>query len=101
MAQNDITDVIDASFSVEVEAFGEVNFRCASACTCCAGKAYNAGDQLQLVTEELCPGGKDMRVTEVLVLVYGGELKKAYKNLGDYNAERMKWVKAVKFYQTA
>lgn len=29
------------------------------------------------------------------------ELKKAYKNLGDYSAERMKWNKAVKYYQTA
>jgi len=29
------------------------------------------------------------------------ELKQAYKNLGDYSAERMKWQKAVKFYQTA
>ena len=29
------------------------------------------------------------------------ELKKAYKNLGDYSAERMKWAKAVKYYQTA
>jgi|TARA_B110000305_G_C19421509_1_gene631176 WD repeat-containing protein 35 len=29
------------------------------------------------------------------------ELKKAYKNLGDYSAERSKWNKAVKYYQTA
>ena len=29
------------------------------------------------------------------------ELKKAYKNLGDYSAERGKWFKAVKYYQTA
>ena len=29
------------------------------------------------------------------------ELKKAYKNLGDYSVERSKWNKAVKYYQTA
>ena len=29
------------------------------------------------------------------------ELKKAYKNLGDYTAERSKWNKAVKYYQKA
>jgi WD repeat-containing protein 35 len=28
-------------------------------------------------------------------------LRKAYKNLGDYSAERGKWLKAVKYYSTA
>ena len=28
-------------------------------------------------------------------------MKKAYKNLGDYSAERGKWTKAAKYYQTA
>ena len=29
------------------------------------------------------------------------DLKRAYKNLGDYSAERGKWAKACKYYQTA
>jgi WD repeat-containing protein 35 len=29
------------------------------------------------------------------------ELKRAYKNLGDYSAERGKWHKAIKYYATA
>ena len=29
------------------------------------------------------------------------ELKRAYRHLGDYSAERGKWVKAVKYYQNA
>jgi len=28
-------------------------------------------------------------------------LRRAYKNLGDYSAERGKWQKAVKYYTTA
>lgn len=28
-------------------------------------------------------------------------LKKAYKNLGDYSAERQKWAKAAKYYALA
>lgn len=29
------------------------------------------------------------------------ELKRAYRHLGDYSAERGKWLKAVKYYQNA
>jgi hypothetical protein len=43
------------------------------------------------------------RVVQLIEMGAGNDedLKKAYKNLGDYSAERGKWTKAAKYYQTA
>ena len=68
-----------------------------------AEEIYRTIDRKDLALDMRVKLGDWPRVVQLIEMGAGSDedLKKAYKNLGDYSAERGKWMKAAKYYQTA
>jgi len=68
-----------------------------------AEEIYRTIDRKDLVLEMRSKLGDWPKVVQIIEQGAGNdeELKKAYKNLGDYSAERGKWHKAIKYYSNA